>query len=153
MSRLSSTNDEFNKVKEALMNDIKIIQTQNSNSQKKLKIAEEIVEKTKVEYKKLNDEYVKLQAYKDKCEKYIKHLQKENTKLQLELNHLYEREQSRRNRNYYRLTPAQQRRQQEQEEEDNFEQDDDVDDITEHEPKPPPNKIRKKIKKGISNFI
>ena len=39
MSRLNSTNEEFNKIKDGLINDIKIIQTEQANSQKKKKVS------------------------------------------------------------------------------------------------------------------
>ena len=49
MDRFQSTSDEFKKIKEGLINDIKIMQTQHVNSQKQLKVAEEILQKTKEE--------------------------------------------------------------------------------------------------------
>ena len=94
MSRLNSTNEEFNKIKDGLINDIKIIQTEQANSQKKLKLAEEIAQKTKTEYKKLNDEYIKLEHYKNKCEKFIQHLQGENSNLTQKLSNLHKKQQN-----------------------------------------------------------
>ena len=165
MSRFTSTNEEFNKIKEGLINDIKIIQTQHGDSQKKLKIAEEIVQKTKVEYKKLNDEYIKLQKYKEKCENYINYLRDENSKIVLKLNKLYEEQQQsnkkQSNTNNYRrlrnlkLNPPQEE-EEEEEEEDSTQEDIEEDITNQHllvkKNKPPPNKIRK-VKKGISKFI
>ena len=105
MNRFNSANEEFNKIKSELINDLKIIQTEYANSQKKLKIAEEILQKTKMEYKKLNDEYTKLVDYKNKCEKFIQYLQGENNKSMQKLNNLYEKQQNhnkyRNNRNNY----------------------------------------------------
>ena len=69
------------------------MQTQHVNSQNQLKLAEEILQKTKKEYKKLNDEYLKLENYKNKCEKYISYLREENNDIQLKLNKLYEERQ------------------------------------------------------------
>ena len=43
MNRFNSANEEFNKLKQELVNDLKTIQTEYVNSQKKLKMAEEIV--------------------------------------------------------------------------------------------------------------
>ena len=163
MARFQSTNDEFKKIKAGLMNDIKIMQTQHVNSQKQLKIAEEIVQRTKEEYKKLNDDYIKLEKYKNKCEKYIKYLQDENSNIQLKLNSLYEERQQqqthnkyRNNRNtsnnYYRLK----NKEEEEEEEKEEEEEEEVENITESEiTEEKPNRAppRKKVKKGISNFI
>ena len=74
MNKIGSitVNDEFDKIKSELTRDLQIIQTEYANTQKKLKIAEEIFQKSKQEYKKLNDEYNKLIQYKDKCEKYTR---------------------------------------------------------------------------------
>ena len=159
MSRFTSINEEFNKIKEGLINDIKIIQAQNTESQKKLKIAEEIVQKTKLEYKKLNDEYIKLQKYKVKCENYIKHLQDEVNRVLLKLNKVYEEQKRQQNNNrvYRRLRNIKLDPPQEEEEDENIQDEEIEEDITESQElitknKPPPNKIRK-IKKGISNFI
>ena len=180
MNRFNSANEEFNKIKDELINDLKIIQTEYANSQKKLKIAEEILQKTKMEYKKLNDEYTKLVDYKNKCEKFIQHLQGENNKSMQKLNNLHEKQQNhnkyKNNRNnlnkYYQLQKKhnekleeEEEKQEEEQEEEELEEEEleEEEDITEHENhpliikkkanRPPPNKIRKKIKKGISNFI
>ena len=156
MSRLISTNEEFIKLKDALIKDIKIIQTEQANSQKKIKLAEEIVQKTKVEYKKLNDEYIKLERYKNKCEEFIRNLQNENEKLTQLLR------QSRQRNRYNYLVQTQNKKtekfeSEEEEEEKNSDIELEEEDITENEAhplnkpnKPPP---KKKIKKGISNFI
>ena len=172
MARFQSTNDEFKKLKEGLINDVKIMQTQYVNSQKQLKLAEEIIQKTKEEYKKLNDKYIKLENYKAKCEKYIKYLQNENSDIQLKLNSLYEQLQEQNNHskyqnsqntsnNYYRLRKYKEEEKEEEEEQNEEEQnEEEEEDITEIENKnlitetklnrgPP----RKKIKKGISHFI
>ena len=161
MSRLISTNEEFIKLKDALIKDIKIIQTEQANSQKKIKLAEEIVQKTKVEYKKLNDEYIKLESYKNKCEEFIKNLQNENEKLTQQL-----RQSKQRNRyNYLVRTQNKNTEEFESEQEEEEEENNDIELeeeditvqnkarplITKNKPnKPPP---KKKIKKGISNFI
>ena len=173
MSRLNSTNEEFNKIKDGLINDIKIIQTEQANSQKKIKLAEEIVQKTKTEYKKLNDEYIKLENYKNKCEKYIQHLQGENSNLTQRLSSLQKKLQNNNNNkytrsNYYQLQnknseefESEEEEKEEEEEEQGYENElEQEEDITENEThplitknkpnKPPP---KKKIKKGISNFI
>ena len=173
MSRLNSTNEEFNKIKDGLINDIKIIQTEQANSQKKIKLAEEIVQKTKTEYKKLNDEYIKLENYKNKCEKYIQHLQGENSNLTQRLSSLQKKLQNNNNNkytrsNYYQLQnknseelESEEEKEEEEEEEQGYENElEQEEDITENEThplitknkpnKPPP---KKKIKKGISNFI
>ena len=85
------------------MKDLKIIQTEYVNSEKKLKMAEEIIKKTKMEYKKLNDEYIKLVDYKNKCEKFIQYLQDENSKAIQKLNNIYEKQQQEQNyRNKYK---------------------------------------------------
>ena len=178
MSRFNSTNEEFSKLKEGLINDLKIIKTEYDNSQKKLKVAEEILRKSKIEYQKLNDEYTKLIDYKNKCEKFIQYLQDENNKSMQKLNNLYEKQQNynkygsdENNLNrYYRLQKKDNEKIKEKEEEEEEEleeneeedeQEEEEEDITEQQPliikkkanRPPPNKIRKKIKKGISNFI
>ena len=93
MNRFNSANEEFNELKQELVNDLKTIQAEYVNSQKKLKMAEEIVQKAKVEYKTLDDEYTKLVDYKNKCEEFIKYLQNENNKLLQKLN-LYEKQQN-----------------------------------------------------------
>ena len=174
MTAFNSTNQEFNKIREELVKDLKIIQTEYVNSQKKLKMAEEIIKKTKVEYKKLNDKYVKLLDYKDKCEKFIQYLQSENNKSIQKLNNLYERQQQNHNnkykniRNNYQLQAKGAERlidqQEDQEEEEKVEQEEleqeqeeqeeeeEEEDITEKPlitkkkaNRPPPSKIRKKI--------
>ena len=143
--------DEFDKIKKELARDLQIIQTEYSNTQKKLKVAEEIFQKSKQEYKKLNDEHSKLIQYKTKCEKYIEELKEQINKLQQELNlerNRFKYSVERRPRQYYR------RQRQEEEEEDEYEdelyEDDgnelDVDNIVELPPK-------KKLKKGISKYI
>ena len=163
MNRFNSANEEFNKIKDELINDLKIIQTEYANSQKKLKIAEEILQKTKMEYKKLNDEYTKLVDYKNKCEKFIQYLQGENNKSMQKLNNLYEQQQNhnkyRSNQNnlnkYYQLKKKDSEKLEEEEEQQQQQQEEEKEDITEHENhpliikkkayRPPPNKIRKKI--------
>ena len=167
MARFQSTSNEFKKVKEGLMNDIKIMQTQHINSQKQLKIAEEILNKTKEEYKKLNNEYVKLENYKNKCEKYITYLRNENSDIQLKLNKLYEERQTQQSRNTFKRAKSNNYhwnkiREEEQDEENQEQDEEEVEEeeyITEDVPlksetkqnKPPPKKKLKK--KGISNFI
>ena len=153
MAKFESTSDEFKKIKEGLINDIKIMQTQYINSQKQLKLAEEIVQKTKKEYQKLNDEYVKLENYKNKCEKYISYLREENSDIQLKLNKLYEEKQQQRNTfkranlNNYRWKKKQE---EEEEEEENITEDLPL--ISEKKQNNPPPRKKPK-KKGISNFI
>ena len=151
------------------MRDLKIIQTEYANSEKKLKMAEEIIKKTKDEYKKLNGENIKLVHYKNKCEKYIQYLQDENSGLVLKLNSLYEKQQQQQEqqnynkykntRNNYQLLDQQEEEEEEEQEEE--EEKEEEEDITEKPlinkkktgGRPPPKKIRKTIKKGISNFI
>ena len=165
MNRFNSANEEFNKIKDELINDLKIIQTEYANSQKKLKIAEEILQKTKMEYKKLNDEYTKLVDYKNKCEKFIQYLQGENNKSMQRLNNLYEKQQENHNKyrsnrnnlnNYYKSKKIEEEEEGEEPEEEQEELEEEDEDITEHENnspliikkkanRPPPNKIRKKI--------
>ena len=172
MNRFNSANEEFNKLKQELVNDLKVIQTEYVNSQKKLKMTEEIVQKTKVEYKRLDDEYTKLVDYKNKCEKFIQYLQNENNKLMQKLNNLYGKQENYNKYGYIENNVQLQQKkhlEKEQEEEEESEEEEEVEDeeqqqeedITEKQQplinkkkvnRPPPNKKRK-IKKGISNFI
>ena len=165
MNTFNSTNQEFNKIREELVKDLKIIQTEYVNSQKKLKMAEDIIKKTKIEYKKLNDEYVKLVDYKDKCEKFIQYLQGENNKSIQKLNNLYEKQQQNHNNKYrniqnnYQLQEKhaerlldQQEHEEEEEQEEEEQEQEEEEDITEKPlitkkkaNRPSPNKIRKKI--------
>ena len=124
-----NTTQEFNKIRDELMRDLKIIQTEYANSEKKLKMAEEIIKKTKDEYKKLNGKNIKLVHYKNKCEKYIQYLQDENSGLVLKLNSLYEKQQQQQQeqqnynkykntRNNYQLLDQQEEEEEQEEEED-----------------------------------
>ena len=156
MARFQSTNDEFKKIKDGLMNDVKIMQTQHANSQKQLKIAEEIVQKTKEDYKKLNGEYIKSENYKNKCEKYIKYLQDENTNIQLKLNNLYEERQQQQTHNKYRNNRNTSNNYYQLKNKEEEGEEEEVENITESEiTETKPNRAppRKKVKKGISNFI
>ena len=138
------------------MNDVKIMQIQHANSQKQLKIAEEIVQKTKEEYKKLHGEYIKLENYKNKCEKYIKYLQDENTNIQLKLNNLYEERQQQQTHNKYRNNRNTSNNYYQLKNKEEEGEEEEVENITESEiTETKPNRAppRKKVKKGISNFI
>ena len=165
MNKIASitVNDEFEKIKKELSRDLQIIQTEYTNSQKKVKLAEQIFQKSKEEYiklndqyKKLNDEYNKLVQYKDKCEKYIKELKQQNNNLQQEIN-------IEKNRFKYtvRHKPRQFYRRQRQEDDDEYEDelyyeddnDNDNDNIEDEETVKSIQPPKKKIKKGISNYI
>ena len=165
MNKIASitVTDKFDKIKNELTRDLQIIQTEYTNSQKKLKLAEEIFQKSKQEYKKLNDEYNKLVQYKDKCEKYIQELKQQINNLQQELNtkknHHVKYSIQHRPRQYYSRQRQEQEEQDEEEEEDNEYEDElyhqDIDENEEYIDnknivKPPP---KKKIKKGISKYI
>ena len=136
-----TTNQEFNKIKNELMKDLKIIQTEYANSEKKLKIAEEVIKKAKIEYKKLNDDYIKLIGYKNKCEKFIQYLQDENSKAIQKLNNLYEKQQQQQQEqnynikykyirnNYQRLLDQQEEQEEEEvEEEEEKQEEEDISD-------------------------
>ena len=140
-----TTNQEFNKIKNELMKDLKIIQTEYANSEKKLKIAEEVIKKAKIEYKKLNDDYIKLIGYKNKCEKFIQYLQDENSKVIQKLNNLYEKQQQQQQeqnynnkykniRNNYQRLLDQQEEQEEEEEVEEEEEEQEEEDISDEKP-------------------